>query len=165
MPTFSNHKHYIDTIFRLVMLISTIICMVLIILTLAMFALSHLEGARPSWMILLLCVPFVVLTFILIRSRKELLGVGPQRRTYVLLFAASAIAMLFAFPWFNDPMHDIALLFFDSHGRWGCRDIGVSYFFCDTTMPFILFMPIIFSTIIHWRYCVNNEKDRNRASP
>jgi len=61
--------------------------------------------------------------------------------------------MLASFEWFQDPMHDIALTF-GSHGRWGCGTVnedGSPYFLLrDSTMPFILFAPVLLATAAHW---------------
>ncbi|MCC7433480.1 MAG: HEAT repeat domain-containing protein [Methanoregulaceae archaeon] len=45
-------------------------------------------------------------------------------------------------------MHDFALVVFQSHGRWGCRDVQ-SYWITDSTAPFLFVAPALFATLAH----------------
>lgn len=64
--------------------------------------------------------------------------------------------------WFEQPMHDIALIF-GSHGRWGCQlydDQGPAYLLRDSTLPFILFGPILGTNAAHWLFAGRKREQR-----
>jgi len=103
--------------------------------------------------IVLLLLPFAG-TVVAGRSLQRTKHGRPRRRWAHAWFFGFALASMFAsFTWFQNPMHDIALTF-GSHGRWGCgiqNEDGSSYFLLgDSTVPFILFAPVLVVTAVHW---------------
>jgi hypothetical protein len=72
---------------------------------------------------------------------------------YSALILSSGYVICFDSGWFYNELHDLALEYFRSHGRFGCHDANYSsYIFRDTTAPWILFSPLIIATLLHWLY-------------
>lgn len=130
------------------------ISLFMLVVTLLYGAWSYSMGAGSlTLMSTLMLLPFVG-TIIAGQNLRRGLSTEPQRRFLHEPFIGCAlVSMLVSFAWFRDPMHDIALLF-GSHGRWGCQtvnDDGSPVFVLrDSTVPFILFLPIVAATVGHW---------------
>lgn len=92
-------------------------------------------------------IPFAGLFLATFLFRRRMFRQDLFHSSYVALLLYAALAFFTAFGWFQDPMHDIAL-WFRSHGRWGC--FGTGYFFRDSTMPWILFFPLLPVVSTHW---------------
>lgn len=93
-----------------------------------------------------------LLVFIFI-ARWQLFRSGIRWWAYLGLIAPSVFVILFEKRWFYDELHDFALMYFRSHGRFGCHDEQYgSYIFRDDTAPWILFGPLIIATVLHWLY-------------
>lgn len=111
------------------------------------------NGLPPDSNIVLLLLPFAG-TVVTGRRLQRTLHGRPRRPWAHAWFFGFALASMFAsLEWFKDPMHDIALTF-GSHGRWGCgvvNEDGSPYFLLrDSTVPFILFAPVLVVTALHW---------------
>jgi len=85
--------------------------------------------------------------------RQRLRGRQDASAAHAWFVAFALASMLSSIEWFKDPMHDIALIF-GSHGRWGCRIVNAdgspAFFVRDTTMPFLLFAPVLGVVAGHW---------------
>jgi len=85
--------------------------------------------------------------------RRKLHGRPPSLFVHGWFFGFALASMLASLEWFKDPMHDIASVF-GSHGRWGCRvydaDGSPMFLLRDSTVPFLLFVPILLATAGHF---------------
>jgi hypothetical protein len=85
--------------------------------------------------------------------RRALRHRPPPPFAHGLFFAFAFASMLASLAWFKNPMHDIAMLF-GSHGRWGCgvydADGSPRFLLRDSTVPFLLFVPILLATSGHF---------------
>jgi hypothetical protein len=85
--------------------------------------------------------------------RRKLQGRPHWRMAHAWFLGFTLASMLASLEWFKGPMHDIALAF-GSHGRWGCsvydEDGSPVYLLRDSTVPFILFVPILSVAAAHW---------------
>jgi hypothetical protein len=82
--------------------------------------------------------------------RRELVNGRYRAWAYCAALLSTVAAMPVAFIWFRTPMHDFALRFYESHGRWGCTDD--SLWIRDATVPWILFCPVIAGIVSHGCY-------------
>lgn len=77
----------------------------------------------------------------------------PPRFAHAWFLGFAFASMLASLARFKDPMHDIAMLF-GSHGRWGCGVYGADgsafYLLRDSTVPFLLFVPLLGITAAHF---------------
>lgn len=63
-------------------------------------------------------------------------------------------------------MHDLAMTYFDSHGRFGCAVVEEvspgeyrhAYFFHDGVIAWTLFLPLLGAVFIHWLSCLSRER-------
>lgn len=98
-------------------------------------------------------LPFVGTVVAGRRLRQSLRGGSGSPFAHAWFFGFAAASLLMSLSWFQSPMHDIALTF-GSHGRWGCSDVDAGgssvYLLRDSTMPFILFAPVLLATAGHW---------------
>ena len=93
----------------------------------------------------LLCFIFV--------ARWQLFHSGIRWWVYLGLLISPVYVIMFQSGWFRDELHDLALEYFRSHGRFGCHDDNYSsYIFRDDTAPWIMFGPFILATVLHWIY-------------
>jgi hypothetical protein len=81
--------------------------------------------------------------------------------------AALVVSVIFAFvAFYRMPMHDLAMTYFDSHGRFGCGVVEEvspgeyrhAYFFHDEVIPQTLFGPLLGAVFIHWLSCLPRER-------
>jgi hypothetical protein len=97
--------------------------------------------------------PMACLFAIVLVARWQLSRAGIQWWAYFALLLAMLYVMFFSGHWFESGLHDVALFYFDSHGRFGCHDERYeSYIFRDDTAVWILFGSLVFATVIHWLY-------------
>src|SRR5689334_15498020 len=91
-----------------------------------------------------------------LRQKLQRRRARPWAHAWFVGFALAS--MLVSFEWFRNPMHDIALIF-GSHGRWGCGTVNADgspvFFLRDSTVPFLLFAPILVLTAGHWLLSVS----------
>ena len=147
----------VDVIYATAIVFGQAVSIAIVIATVANAGWSIAHGLEAS---LVLSVPDVlgllpfVGTVVVGRRLRQSLRSGSGRPFEHAWFLGFALAsMLMSFSWFQSPMHDIALTF-GSHGRWGCSDVNEDgssvYLLRDTTMPFILFAPVLVATAGHW---------------
>src|ERR1043166_8205070 len=61
-------------------------------------------------------IPFVLMLCAILLARWQMFRSGIKWWTYSLLLATVVYSFFNAFRWFRDPMHDIAMEYFNSHG-------------------------------------------------
>ena len=59
---------------------------------------------------------------------------------WCVYFGVAFFALFLSIGFWQSVMHDLALIFFDSHGRFGCRAYGAGYLVTSATMPSITFL-------------------------
>lgn len=96
-----------------------------------------------------LLLPFSVLLLFSCVARWQLVRAGVQWWAYLGILLPTLWVMFFSGNWFTTGFHDLAMEYFDSHGRFGCRG-GQNYIFCDDTAPWVLHGPIVAATLAHW---------------
>jgi hypothetical protein len=97
--------------------------------------------------------PIAALLVAAVIARWQLRRSGIRWWAYLGLLIPALYAILFCANWFRSGMHDVALAYFDSHGRFGCQDEHYDgYLFRDDTAPWILFGPLVLATLGHWLY-------------
>ena len=93
--------------------------------------------------------PFAVARLLRARFKRDALS----GLSCGVLLGAALLAVVVARRWFDDPMHDIGLVF-GSHGRWGCslsnEDGSPTYFFRDDIVPWLLFGPCVIAVVWRW---------------
>jgi hypothetical protein len=101
-----------------------------------------------SWFDMLLLLPYAGM-IAAGRNLRRSLSLGEREQVAYALFGLCGVAaLLVSFRWFQDPMHDIAL-WFGSHGRWGCSgpaEDGSDFLLNDSTVPELIFLPILLAT-------------------
>jgi hypothetical protein len=121
--------------------------------TVLYFAWTALCGVNLlSFPTVLMLLPFVGTIIAAQRFRRSLRRRSARPCGHFGFLVCTAAAMLVSFEWFKNPMHDIALLF-GSHGRWGCQVFdaeGNPPLLRDSTVPFLLFPPLLLAAAGHW---------------
>lgn len=110
----------------------------------------YMLPANPGtvYQLLVIAAPLVVFTMVSALARRRLAAGSLRLGWHVMLLLALGGAFVAAESWFCTPMHDFALVVFQSHGRWGCRDVQ-SYWITDSTAPFLFVAPALFATLAH----------------
>ena len=150
-----HYRHVADAAFGAIILIAMVICTIMVLSTVAYLIACRIFGSESIPVINLLpCLgSFLVFMVAVFIVRYHLFHSSAPGWSYISLLVCTVISLLFAFGWFQDPMHDIALLF-DSHGRWGCNlieaDGASKYLLHDGTVPWVIFAPVILATVFHW---------------
>jgi hypothetical protein len=99
----------------------------------------------------LIYFPLSILIAFAFVARWQLFHCQIRWWVYLVLILSSGYVICFDAGWFYNEMHDFALEYFRSHGRFGCHDANYSgYIFKDSTAPWILFSPFILATFLHW---------------
>lgn len=144
-------KQY-DTVFDatcgIIFCLGYVICIFVIVATIVYLVWCRVilpTSRLPNYLPVL--IPFIAMVIATFRIRRQIFKRNVFNRSHIAFLLYTGLAMFAAFDWFQDPMHDIGL-WFGSHGRWGCRAPG--YILCDTTMPWILFIPVICAALCHW---------------
>lgn len=97
--------------------------------------------------------PLACLFVFIVIARWQLFHSRIRWWVYLGLLIPSVYVITFQTGWFRDELHDFAMIYFQSHGRFGCHDEHYgSYIFRDDTAPWILFGPFLFATVCHWFY-------------
>ena len=161
-----NIKHPADSILWLALLLGLFICTVIVLVTAAYHAwmiiytsenLPNYRLVRSVSDLLIIFVvgygPFLTMIGAILLTERHLIRGRIPAKIYIFLLLSTCLALGDAFLWFQGPMHDIALAF-GSHGRWGCGVVNADgsyyYFFRDATVPWMLYTPILLTTIAHW---------------
>ena len=101
----------------------------------------------------LIYCPLSCLVVFIVLGRWQLFRSGIRWWVYLGLLVPCVYVIFFESGWFYDELHDFALEYFRSHGRFGCHDNQYGgYIFRDNTAPWILFGPFILVTLLHWIY-------------
>ena len=104
----------------------------------------------PSAIFQLVCfIGGTLASFQLVNSRT---GRPLTRVRLVIGLVGVVLAMVASMTFFDEPMHDMALVF-GYHGRWGCHVVGKdglpANFLTGQTVFFLLYVPVIVT--IGWR--------------
>jgi hypothetical protein len=95
--------------------------------------------------------PLGFLLVFIFTARYQLFHSGIRWWTYFGLMLPSLYVIFFENGWFYNELHDFALMYFRSHGRFGCHDEQYgSYIFRDDTAPWILFGSFVLIVASHW---------------
>ena len=174
-----NIKHPADAALWMVLLIGLIVCTCIFVATVANqlaylasvsdgIHLSPIAKKSPTFKIITLeSLPFLLMGAAILLTERHLTRGRIPARIYITLLCTTFLAFLWAFMWFQHPMHDIAL-HFGSHGRWGCGvsrlDGATPPIIRDVTVPWMLFAPMILAFTTHWIWSRKHE-DTEQGGP
>jgi hypothetical protein len=160
-----RYQNHIDALLGAMLLLGQFTCVLILGATAAWFINAQKYGGVYLPGVCLMAAPFVFMFVGAWLLRRELFCGGYSIWAYKVAVFSTILSMCFAFFWFQDPMHDIAL-WFGSHGRWGCYEIQEDgmYYIRDATVPWILFAPIVAAILLHWRV-FGRANNCNRPKP
>ncbi len=148
----TRYNSPIDAFLGSLLLVGQLAC-VLILMATVCWSIADWEFGLDIKLIFRLIVPFVCMFTANWLLRRELFRMRYPTWAYCTALLGISLGMWAAFGWFQDPMHDIALAF-GSHGRWGCGGNDAfgfpRYIIQDSTVPWILFTPMLLAISIHW---------------
>jgi hypothetical protein len=142
-----HYKSKVDACYGAVLLIAALVALSLSCATID-YVLNTNADYAPRHPIY---YPFACLFVFAFLARWQLLRSGIRWWVYLGLLIPTLYAALFMTGWFRDELHDFALMYFESHGKFGCHDERyASYIFRDDTAPWILFGPFVLATVSYW---------------
>ncbi len=128
----------------------TVLAMFILLFVFYMQVISSFNVYPNYWIPLVLLVPGVVAPVLIwkcVRSGRK------GKWIPAFFYVESLYTLIVAFLYFSEVMHDIAIMYFGHHGRFGVIDLdgGMSpYLVNDTTLPLILFVPVIIAGILYF---------------
>lgn len=148
-----NWRDVLKSLFALTLLLKFLLCFGMITLVVLFCAQSVFQWKLrcPYWKVGILLLPAMVLSIIL---RWKILNKSIQNWHQWVFYIESLFTLGVAKVYFVTPMHDIALAYFSSHGRFGCYTLDSSerciYLLNDATLPLLLFIPPMIIGIIYF---------------
>jgi hypothetical protein len=152
-----GYKNKVDAAFGVLLVIGSLLGLLLLLA--AFYVTVFWKNPQYAGLI----VPFVLMLVVFILGRVQLLRRGVRWWAYLsmLLMSCWAAAAFGALP-----LHDIFVVYFGSHGRFGCEELievapevyRHAYLFRDQTAPFILFGPLFLGVLCHW-ICVPRARE------
>lgn len=123
-------------------------------------------SVRPNyWIPLVLLVPGVAVPVMIWRCVRS----GRKGKWIPIFFYVESVyTLIVAFLYFSEVMHDIAISYFGHHGRFGVADLdgGMSpYLINDTTLPLILFLPVLIAGILYFLPARRKAAAGGKAEP
>jgi hypothetical protein len=106
-------------------------------------------GFPTGWLIVI--VGFVATVAAAFALRSRIIGHGAPVLLWTVYFALSVICLFISGLFFEGITHDVALIFFASHGRFGCINDG--YVLTSATIPWIAFAtePLAVVALLAWK--------------
>jgi hypothetical protein len=145
-----RYGNFMDAFYGAVLLLQSMLCFLMLLATgfYAYLWLQSLKYFPLQWLLSKFCffAPAMATGFLV---RRQLISGKLKLWSRIAAVIGSCLALYISMSWFEDPMHDFGLMF-GSHGRWGCRCDDCGYIFTDSTTPWILFMPVILTSVSHW---------------